>query len=760
MFSKKTLALAICSSTTFFPVLYISTVNAAQIEEVVVTAQKRAESINEVGLTVQAISGEELTAQGITSVKDMVKMVPGLSYANSYYNTPVYTLRGVGFYENSLAAYPAVSVYVDEVPLVFPVFSSQAAIDVERVEVLKGPQGTLFGQNATGGTINYVAAKPSDVFETGFDLSANQYQQTDVSGFISGALSDTLNGRFALKTSHGGAWQESISHDGELGDQDLYAARVLLEWIPSDDLTIALNLNGSQDKSEPMAGQYFNLIPQVPGGINPALLNAPRPPRDNSQADWSKDNPPTGNDKQYQAAVRVDYNLNDDLQLTAMTSYINFDRDQYNDGDGVDGDALEFRMQGELTSFIQEVRLSNSGDNTARWIVGGNYEKSTSDEFANQYAGLSTVVTNYGFPAHTNDMFLETDIESYAAFANLDVDATDRITLKSGVRYTETQRDVATCTMDTGDGFLFGFFGFVSSQVTGNTPDFNAGNCVTLDATTYQPTLYTDTLDEDNVSLRVGADFSLSDDILLYTNISRGYKAGSFLFTNASTTAQFKPVVQESVLSYEAGFKASMLDHSMQLNGAIFYYDYKDKQLRGKLSDPVFGVLDALVNVPESSLQGVELSLTYLPIDNLTLNLAASYIDSEITQYSGIGLSGSTEDFKGSSIPFSPDFSVSAAVDYGFSLSANWDGFVGGNLNYNDDTYAIIGDAGNARIASYATIDLRAGLRSADGRYTVTLFGQNVTDEWYSMNAPVLYDTQVRYTGRPETWGLRFSYRM
>jgi outer membrane receptor protein involved in Fe transport len=194
MFSKKTLVLAVYSSATLLPALHANIASAAQIEEIVVTAQKRAESINDVGLTVQALSGEQLATQGITSVKDMVKAIPGLNYANSYYNTPVYTLRGVGFYENSLAAYPAVSVYVDEVPLVFPVFSSQAAIDVERVEVLKGPQGTLFGQNATGGTINYVAAKPSDTFETGADVSVNQYHQIDTSGFISGALSDTLNG--------------------------------------------------------------------------------------------------------------------------------------------------------------------------------------------------------------------------------------------------------------------------------------------------------------------------------------------------------------------------------------------------------------------------------------------------------------------------------------------------------------------------------------------------------------------------------------
>jgi outer membrane receptor protein involved in Fe transport len=252
---------------------------------------------------------------------------------------------------------------------------------------------------------------------------------------------------------------------------------------------------------------------------------------------------------------------------------------------------------------------------------------------------------------------------------------------------------------------------------------------------------------------------TVSGDILLYANLSKGYKAGSFLFTNASTTAQFQPVVQESVVSYEVGFKASLLDYTMQLNGAAFYYDSKDKQLRGKLNDPVFGVLDALVNVPESRLQGAALSLDYLPLANLSLSLAASYVDSEVTDYVGVGFNGGIRDFDGSSIPFSPDWSLVASAEYSFPLSTHWEGFIGGNVNHNGETYAAIGDDRDALIDAYTPLDLRAGVRSLDQRYTLSLFGHNVTDEWYYVNAPVLYDTQVHYTGRPATWGIRFAWR-
>jgi outer membrane receptor protein involved in Fe transport len=198
----------------------------------------------------------------------------------------------------------------------------------------------------------------------------------------------------------------------------------------------------------------------------------------------------------------------------------------------------------------------------------------------------------------------------------------------------------------------------------------------------------------------------------------------------------------------------------MQLNGAVFYYDYKDKQLRGKLNDIVFNVLDALVNVPESELMGAEISMAYLPFEDLSLSLSATYVDSEVTEYTGVAFNGGSRDYAGTSIPFSPDLSVSASAEYRIGINSNWEGFVGGNLIYNDETYAVIGDVEDAKLRAYTVIDLRAGIRTFDGTYSITVFGENVDDEWYYVNAPVLYDTQVRYTGAPQTWGVRFSYRM
>lgn len=727
--------------------------------DIVVTAQKREESINKVGLTIQAISGDALAKQGVSSVGDLVKLVPALTFANSTYNTPVYTLRGVGFYENSLAAYPAVSVYVDEVPLPFPVLTGQAGLDVERVEVLKGPQGTLFGQNATGGAINYVAAKPTSTFKAGASASYSRFGLFEGQAFVSGPISNTLSARLAVKGATGGAWQKSYTRNDELGDADVLAGRLLVNWDASSRLRFALNLSASQDKSDPQAGQYFALNPQLPV-ISPALANAPFAPSTPRAADWSAVRRPTGNDRQYQASLRGTYDITDDISLTSITSYVDFKRRQSNDPDGLALESLEFEFNGRVKSFSQELRIANSGGERLRWILGANYEDSKSSEFAFQYAGASTVVSTLGFPAHTNDISLETQIKNYAVFGNTDFDITDKLKVKAGIRYTRSDRDAQTCTLDNGDGYVSAFFTGVSSQVRGTpTPLIPNGGCVTLNGTTFLPGLYVGKLDEDNVSWRVGLDYQVTPEVLLYFNVAKGYKAGSFLFTNASNQDQYKPVTQESVIDYEGGFKAQLLDRKLQLNGAVFYYDYTDKQIRGKLNDPIFGVLDALVNVPKSSIKGAEVSASLRPVDGLTLNAAATYVKTRIDKYTGVKVNGGIQDFKGSTIPFAPEWVLTGAVDYDFPVSSTLKAFVGANASYNSSTYSVIGEDANSKLKSYAILDLRVGIETADGVYSLTVFGKNVTNSYYYTNAPTIYDTQVRYTGRPATYGVTLAAR-
>ena len=192
----------------------------AALEEIVVTANKRSESANDVGMAISAVSGEILAEQKLTSLEDIASTVPGLVFSPSTTNTPIFTLRGVGFNESSLGVYPAASLYIDEAPLPFPVMASHSAYDLERVEVLKGPQGTLFGQNSTAGAINFIAARPTDTFSAGGDISYSRFNKKEVNGFVSGPLAEDMLGRVAFTGVKSDEWQKSYTRDDENGKED------------------------------------------------------------------------------------------------------------------------------------------------------------------------------------------------------------------------------------------------------------------------------------------------------------------------------------------------------------------------------------------------------------------------------------------------------------------------------------------------------------------------------------------------------------
>src|SRR5882672_3581479 len=181
------------------------------LSEIVVTAEKRSEKLSDVPLSITAITGNQLADRGIVSTADLEKLVPGFTYRSSQYGTPIFSIRGIGFYDEQVALEPTVTVYVDQVPLPYARMTEGAALDLERVEVLKGPQGTLFGQNSTGGAVNYIAAKPTSSFEAGVDATYGRFNEFDAGGFVSGPIAEGLGARFAFKSEQRGDWQQSNS---------------------------------------------------------------------------------------------------------------------------------------------------------------------------------------------------------------------------------------------------------------------------------------------------------------------------------------------------------------------------------------------------------------------------------------------------------------------------------------------------------------------------------------------------------------------
>lgn len=768
------------------------------IEEVVVTATKREQGLQDVGLTVSAISGDMLEQKGINNVADLAKIVPGLNFSQSPESKPVYTLRGVGFYESTLAAYPDVATYIDQVSLPLPILSSLTAFDLERVEVLKGPQGTLFGNNATGGAINFVPAKPTEYFDAGVSLSYGRFDTFDVGGFVSGPLTDTLNARLAIKSRNSDGWQQSYTRDDDNGETDTFAARLLFDWNPTDRLSVLFNVNGWQDKSDPLAPQVQKIELQNPVGtcgfggcIGPDMpfLHVPLAPDDNRAADWNPANPPYANNKFEQVAARVDYELTPQLTLTSLTSFIDFSMRMSTEGGGTYLEDLDvLNNPGNIETFSQELRLSGEGkDLPIRWMIGGNYEDTKTDEIFDTHYEDHSSGYQQGFTAARSTS--EQDMENTAVFANVEYDVIESLTLKAGIRYTEAKRDVALATSQIpGDieppaqpGFsnvgIAEFFNFVwqNAYIPVQCPgvDFQpivGTNSISINPATCQAGLFTDSLDEESTSWSIGADYRLTPDMLLYANISQGYKAGSYPIAGAATWDQYRAVTQESLLSYEAGFKSTWADGKVTFNGAAFYYDYEDKQLRAKVIDPIFGPLDALVNVPESVIKGAEFDIMARPVEGLTLALSATFLEAEVKKYDGVVDSTVVNglrvpilaDFNGVDLPFAPEWQLNASIDYEFAINQNWNMFLGANLSAQADTIGTLkldaAEKDEYNIKQRAILDLIAGFATVDDKWRITFWGKNVTDKYYWINVNQSYDTVVRYAGRPAEYGVTVNY--
>ena len=276
------------------------------LEEIIVTAQKREQNINEVGMSIDVASGQQLENAGVKDMIDLGRLVSGFTANSNYYGTYTYTIRGVGFQDTALASNGAVSINIDEMPIPFSAFTTGVVLDIERVEVLKGPQGTLFGQNTTGGAINYIANKPTDEFEAGIRLQYGSFNEIDITGFISGPISENLSYRLAAKswTSDGDqkmysgeeangpdpiwvANGRSYTYDKEAGEKDFQNMRLSFAYEPADNFSALLTLSAWRDQSDSRRPQFISTFQKNPvRSPRPQLANYPRAPKDNRAADW------------------------------------------------------------------------------------------------------------------------------------------------------------------------------------------------------------------------------------------------------------------------------------------------------------------------------------------------------------------------------------------------------------------------------------------------------------------------------------------
>lgn len=737
---------------------------AGELQEIVVTAQKRQQALSDVGITIVAATAEQLQSQGVTDVASLTKVVPGLTTTVTTSGTTIYSIRGVNYNAYNLSAQPTVAVYLDEAPLPYAALTQGAMLDVQRVEVLKGPQGTLFGQNSTGGSVNIIAAKPTDTFAAGTQVSVNNWSGVSAQGYVSGPLTNALRARFSASTDQFGSWQKGYFGNNQTnGKADRAAARLLLDWAPAESLKVAFNLNGNFDRSQPQAFQPGSLSIANPKGANPALLTYPFPPPDDRAADFDTGSHNSAHDETVQGVVRVDYDLNDNMTLTSQSDYIHLNIRELRD---IDATALALVTQGpvgSISSFSQEVRLTGKlPSEELNYIFGANYQHDQIDD------GNLLLSPYYSALPRNSSLLAGSDVRYRAVgvFANADWEFLPHLTLTAGTRYTSTHESLQNgCLSDAGNGANSAYFTGTSAFLRGLEglpagPPILPGGCITLDdrptlpggLPTWLPFETSLSQDEHNVSWRGGLNYKPARDTLIYALVSRGYKAGGVptgLFPFAS---EYQLVKQEQLTSYELGTKLFLFNGAVQPNIAGFYYQYKDKQVLWYYH-AILGLLSTYQNLPTAEVEGVDADVTLVPVSGLTIHPAVTYIHSRVGSFNTVNATGLPVNVIGDRLPFAPNLSATVDAEYAVPLGG-YVGFIGGSAQIESGTFADLAQSPEVRIPGYPLFDLRVGARSTAGNWRASLWVHNLSNHYYWTNIISAGDVRLKPTGLPRTFGL------
>ncbi|MEJ1962721.1 MAG: TonB-dependent receptor [Gammaproteobacteria bacterium] len=748
---------------------------AQQLEEVVVTAQKREQGVNDVGITVNTFTADQLASHGVRSAGDLELLTPGLTVTESASTgVPVYTIRGVGFSDLSTASSSTVGLYLDEAEIPYSVMSRGVLFDVERVEVLKGPQGDLYGRNTTAGQINFISRKPTKDFNAGVNVDFSRFNVLDVDGYVSDSLSDNVQARLAAKVVHSNeGWQESISRPGDtLGAKDEIALRAITNVDFSDSVKLLLSAHWDRDRSENVAPTAYDGLLVGFDSSQPLPTAEDATPYfsvgNNRLADWSENFRPHRDNTLKGGSARLSWDFTDKMNLTSVTAYDKFNRAERYELSGVPFEDGNTDNGTDLKVFSQELRLSSSATPDLYWIAGAHYSHDDLSELYDMYFRDSYF--GFGLGINGIDTRYTQTTESIAGFGHVEWSFAPKLKLTLGARFASETRKWTGCTNDTGDGSLAGAWNNILTPFTilaNGLPDPGpalAGGCGiyddiagTADFGTFAP--FTDKISTNKWMWKSTLDYSPTDDMLLYGTISTGFKSGGFNGASAQTHSQLLPYRAETLTSFEMGVKSTLMDGRMQLNAATFYYDYKDKQEPTVAVTPV-GNIAGLTNVPKSEVHGAEVELRWRVVQGLTLDLGVSYVDSKIKEYEAIDAANSSWpnivrfDASGFELANSPNWQANATGTYQWPISGKLDMFLATDVAYKGDTSGSTQDP----LSDYVLVNGRVGLKDSEGHWTATLWGRNVFNEYYWTAAYGSNGTFVRLNGMPATYGVSMSY--
>ena len=698
------------------------------LASVIVTAQKRTERLSDVPASISVVGGEELAKSRISSAGDLVQLVPNLQMNGAIGNSqPIYSIRGVSMNDYSLNQNAPIATYYDEVYKGNAGLLGVAYYDLERVEVLRGPQGTLYGKNATGGAVNLITHAPKFDTDGYLTVSTGNYNRFEAQGAAQTALSDTVAARVAFTIARANGWFDDTL-PGKPNEQSTrnWGVRASLLFQPGDAFSAILRMSTSlenpihagiyaQPGPDGIGAGVYDLFHSLDPALNPLTDYFPPPGasrRSNAANFQNRDS-----NRTYSTALTAKYEFSDALEFTSITSY---DHGTFSYAEDADGSPLSVFVDpfyDRATQYTQDIRIASKGDAPLQFLLGVYYfnesvfNSSALDLFTDIDANLDGVLNHNdcldGFPVGCDirNRF-DQHKTSTAIYSDDSYKLSDRFTLRGGLRYTYDTAGLANFSSQA--------FGTDGDLVLNLIP----GSATDLYATTGRH------FNTSNLSGKAGLDFKLDSDTLLYLLFSRGYRGGSFNGQAYFSSEELSTTKSELVTSYELGAKATLFDRRLQVNTSAFYYDYQNQQFIDV--DPVTGA-QPLVNLPKSRILGAEVEILARPVRAVTIRGGAGFLNTRILE----GTLGG-QDVRGNSIVNAPPFSATMAVDWDV-IEASW-GQIALRLdgNYSGKRYFDLQNRPSTTQGAYALANARIGWKSSNDRYGIDFWVRNIADTFYA----------------------------
>ncbi|MEM9495002.1 MAG: TonB-dependent receptor [Pseudomonadota bacterium] len=727
---------------------------SGRVDTITVSAQRREQNQQDVPIAITTQSNETLIRTGTDTLSDLTAITPGLTGRNQGLFPGIYSIRGINSNSFGVGGDNSVGVFVDNVFIGRQSISNIGFLDVDRIEVLKGPQGTLFGRNSTAGVISITSKKPGDEFEGEGRISYGNLNSLDAFAAVSIPV---IQDKFALRVAgqrrrEDGAWT-NVATGERIGDQELWSGKVSAVWNVTDNFTARgfYALWREETTGYPWGATDESLTSLVPG-------SSPDP----------FDRLVATNVDQFEerdadvAGLTLNYDISDNISITSITAYTKLQDQGFTDLDGSilplfqanfgpDASAIAanpgFSGGTPNETFSQELRLTGSNDRID-WLLGVNYfaewvgEPITFQFDDTFFVGGTPIDAGTFFPGSpafavcdaTSDALLgpcntearesvlqDGDYDSFAVYGDLRYAVTGALALTVGLRYSYDEKE-------------FAFSTFIEPNVT----SILSGSTIVFPDTMGAPVILKD--DWSDFQPRFVIDYQWNDEILTYASVSRGFKAGGF---DISQSADDIPFDEESVWAYEVGLKSTLASGRAVLNLAGYFNDYEGLQVQ-----TVVNGITQTVNIPTLDNYGFELEMLAKPSDSLDFNMGVAFNESEFGTF--VTDAG---DLTGNRVPQTSRWQLNFGAQYTHSLTSDLDVYLRGDANYRTREFETIENVDAFSQEGYWLGNARLALANADGRWELALFARNIFDaEYVSLRNNLGFGT-VAIAAPPRRWG-------